>query len=128
MDREASESSSESGNDMRYDREDDQWLDAEPDGEVLDIVSLFDDQKFSDAKSMLNYCKEKFGFDFIDVQRRLSMIILFHVYLIVKNCDIKLTIFRPRLLWPYKTRKLCTYGSGKRQSQTRCFYYRHLSG
>jgi protein arginine N-methyltransferase 3 len=81
MDREGAESSSESDNDMRYDDEDDQWQDAEPDGEAVEIISLFDDAKFSDVKSMLNYCKDKFGFDFIDVQRRLSKFqIGIHVY------------------------------------------------
>lgn len=54
------------------DREDDGWEDAEPDEESVQFVSLFDDKVFNDAKSMLEYCKERYNFDFISVQKQYS--------------------------------------------------------
>jgi protein arginine N-methyltransferase 3 len=65
--------SSSSSSDVSEFREEDGWEDAEPDQEDLQIVSLFDDKVFPDAKSMVEYCKEKFGFDFVGIQRELGM-------------------------------------------------------
>jgi protein arginine N-methyltransferase 3 len=53
-------------------RDEEDWEDAEADEEQLQIVSLFDDRVFTDAKSMLEYCKEKYQFDFMTVQRNHS--------------------------------------------------------
>lgn len=61
-----SSSSSDSGSESG-------WIDAE--NEVEDaptIISLLDDQTFSDALSMVNYCKEK-GFDFLATRDRLGL-------------------------------------------------------
>lgn len=41
--------------------------------EALEIVSLFDDKVFPDAASMLNYCKDKFNFDFVAARDRLGL-------------------------------------------------------
>lgn len=52
------------------------WDDVnEGDDEVenLEIVSLFDDKVFPDAASMLDYCKDKFKFDFVATRDRLSL-------------------------------------------------------
>jgi len=57
---------------VRYDQEDDQWQDTEDDGEKVEIVSLFDNEKFTNVKSMLQYCQEKYSFDFIDIQKCLG--------------------------------------------------------
>lgn len=54
-------------------REEEGWEDAEPDQESLQFVSLFDDKTFPDAKSMIEYVKEKFGFDFLKLQKDLGM-------------------------------------------------------
>jgi protein arginine N-methyltransferase 3 len=69
--------SSSSSSDVSEFREEDGWEDAEPDQEELQIVSLFDDKVFSDAKSMIEYCKEKFGFDFLGVRKELGMFFFF---------------------------------------------------
>lgn len=56
-----------------------QWLDqpgAEDDDEEqeqVSVVSLLDEKVFPDAPSMLAYCKDKFGFDFIAVRDRLGL-------------------------------------------------------
>ncbi|SPO00487.1 related to protein arginine N-methyltransferase 3 [Cephalotrichum gorgonifer] len=50
-----------------------EWQDLESDVEPLNIVSLFDDKTFPDAKSMLEYCREKYGFDFLATCRRLEL-------------------------------------------------------
>ncbi|KAJ4307093.1 Ribosomal protein arginine N-methyltransferase rmt3 [Collariella sp. IMI 366227] len=56
-----------------------QWLDqpgAEDDDEEqeqVEVVSLLDEKVFPDAPSMLAYCKDKFGFDFIAVRDRLEL-------------------------------------------------------
>ncbi|KAF3766006.1 hypothetical protein M406DRAFT_88807 [Cryphonectria parasitica EP155] len=41
--------------------------------EALDIVSLLDEKVFPDAASMLAYCKDKFGFDFVAARDRLGL-------------------------------------------------------
>lgn len=56
----------------------DNWLnkpgDEEDDEqEQVSIISLFDDKVFPDAPSMLAYCKDKFGFDFLAVRDRLGL-------------------------------------------------------
>jgi protein arginine N-methyltransferase 3 len=57
----------------------DNWLnkpgdeDEDDEQEQVSIVSLFDDKVFPDAPSMLAYCKDKFGFDFLAVRDRLSL-------------------------------------------------------
>jgi protein arginine N-methyltransferase 3 len=51
--------------------DDDDWEESESDDD-LGIVSLFDSSVFPDVKSMVAYCKEKYAFDFVDVQKRLG--------------------------------------------------------
>jgi len=66
----ASSSSSSEVSDLR---EEDGWEDAEPDQEEIQVTSLFDDKTFPDAKSMIEYCKENYDFDFVSVQKQLGL-------------------------------------------------------
>lgn len=60
-------------------REDeDGWEDQDDDQEHLQVVSLFDEEIFSDLKSMIAACKVKHGFDFIETQRKLGVFALTH--------------------------------------------------
>ncbi len=63
------QSSSESSSD------DEGWLDANPedDEEPQTVISLLDDRVFPDAASMLSYCKETHGFDFLAVRDHLGL-------------------------------------------------------
>jgi protein arginine N-methyltransferase 3 len=54
------------------DRDEGEWEDAEPDEESIEVVSLFDDTVFGNAKTMLDYCKERYNFDFISIQKQHS--------------------------------------------------------
>lgn len=56
-------------------REDDEgWDDVEQDEEEkVEVISLLDDKVFPDVLSMLEYCKEKFGFDFLAVRQKLQL-------------------------------------------------------
>lgn len=74
MERKDSISSSSGSSDegyVKYDQED-EWVDAEPDAEELDFISLFDDKKFPSLKSLVDYSKEKHDFDFLEVSNRLG--------------------------------------------------------
>jgi protein arginine N-methyltransferase 3 len=66
------QSNSSSSSEVSDLREEEGWEDAEPDQEDLQVVSLFDEKTFPDAQSMIAYCKEKHGFDFIGVQKNLG--------------------------------------------------------
>lgn len=59
--------------DIDLNEEEEGWEDAEPQEEQDQIVSLFDDKTFTDVPSMLLYCKEKFGFDFLEVRNKFSL-------------------------------------------------------
>lgn len=54
-----------------------EWLndddDDEGEEETVQVISLLDDRVFPDAISMISYCKEKYGFDFIAVRDRLQL-------------------------------------------------------
>ncbi|KAL2160264.1 hypothetical protein VTH06DRAFT_1437 [Thermothelomyces fergusii] len=57
---------------------DEDWLtkpgeEDEDDQEEVSVVSLFDDRVFPDAPSMLAYCKDRFGFDFLAVRDSLGL-------------------------------------------------------
>jgi hypothetical protein len=61
-------------------RGEEDWEDAEPDEEQIQVVSLFDDRIFTDARSMLDYCKERYLFDFTSVQKQHSQFIRVSLY------------------------------------------------
>jgi type I protein arginine methyltransferase len=56
-------------------REDDEgWDDVEQEEEEkIEVISLLDDKVFPDVTSMLTYCKDKFGFDFLVVRQKLQL-------------------------------------------------------
>ncbi len=51
------------------------WQDAEHDEEEdsVAVISLLDDRVFTDAMSMLAYCKEQHGLDFLAIRERLGL-------------------------------------------------------
>jgi hypothetical protein len=49
--------------------EDEGWEDLEPDVEVLTVKSLFDETVFADVRTMLQYCHDKYGFNFLKVRK-----------------------------------------------------------
>jgi len=54
-------------------KDDEGWEDAEPDVEQNQIVSLFDGTVFTDVLPMLNYCKDKYNFDFLSIRDKLAL-------------------------------------------------------
>jgi type I protein arginine methyltransferase len=53
-------------------KDDEGWEDAEPDVENETFISLLDDEVFTDLMSMLNHCKDKYNFDFLQLKRKLA--------------------------------------------------------
>ena len=53
--------------------DDREWQDIEPDEEKISVTSLFDEAVFPDIRSMLQYCKEKYGFDLEMVKGQLGV-------------------------------------------------------
>ena len=62
---------------FQYAREtgdEDDWNDVEQDEEAnIPVVCLLDDKTFTDALSMLKYCKEDHGLDFLGIRDRLRL-------------------------------------------------------
>lgn len=54
------------------DRDEESWVDLEPDNENVKFVSLFDDRQFSRITEMFQYCKEAFNVDVLEVRTRLG--------------------------------------------------------
>ncbi|KAF4627773.1 hypothetical protein G7Y89_g10383 [Cudoniella acicularis] len=54
-------------------RDDEGWEDAEPDEEETQFISLLDDEVFTDIMSMLNHCKDKYNFDFLQIRKQLGL-------------------------------------------------------
>jgi protein arginine N-methyltransferase 3 len=67
-----SSSGSSEASDVLDLKDDEGWEDAEPDIENEHFISLLDDEVFTDIMSMLNHCKEKYNFDFLEVRQRLA--------------------------------------------------------
>lgn len=53
-------------------RNDEGWEDVEQDEESITVVSLFDDRTFPDAKEMLEYCRDNYGFDIWKLRQELG--------------------------------------------------------
>ena len=53
--------------------EDRQWKDIEPDDEPIRVTSLLDDAEFPDVVSMLQYCKDKYDFDLVQIGKHLGV-------------------------------------------------------
>ncbi|KAF2091358.1 ribosomal protein arginine N-methytransferase rmt3 [Saccharata proteae CBS 121410] len=77
-----SSNSSDTASDPLDLKDDEGWEDAEPDVESVQVVGLFDDKTFPDAKAMIEDCKQRYQFDFIDVQKRLGLDFLSSVKLV----------------------------------------------
>jgi protein arginine N-methyltransferase 3 len=54
-------------------KDDEGWEDAEADVEEEQFISLLDDEVFTDIRSMLDHCKVKFNFDFLEIRQRLAL-------------------------------------------------------
>ena len=62
------DSSSSSDYEDRIDLADDpQWKDIEPDEEKISVLSFFDEARFPDVQSMLQYCKKEYNFDLVKI-------------------------------------------------------------
>jgi protein arginine N-methyltransferase 3 len=53
-------------------KNDEGWEDAEPDQEEEAFISLLDDEVFPDLMSMLDHCRRKYNFDFLEIRQRLT--------------------------------------------------------
>ncbi|APA15560.1 hypothetical protein SS1G_13519 [Sclerotinia sclerotiorum 1980 UF-70] len=69
-----SDSGSSEASDILDLKDDEGWEDAEPEEEEQNqFVSLLDDEVFSDMLAMIQHCKEKYGFDFLEVRQNLGL-------------------------------------------------------
>lgn len=67
-------SSSSSDCEDRIDLDDDrQWKDIEQDEEKISVLSLFDEARFPDVQSMLQYCREEYNFDLVRIVKNLGV-------------------------------------------------------
>jgi len=73
LERATSLSESSENSDILNMKDEEGWVDAEPDEEETPFISLLDDEVFLDIHSMLNHCKEKHGFDFLEIRQRLGL-------------------------------------------------------
>ena len=64
-------SSSEEGNILDLD-DDEGWEDQEPDVEKIEVLCLGCSQTFTDARSMLQHCRDTHNIDVVNVQKTLS--------------------------------------------------------
>jgi len=71
--RSAPSSGSSENSDILDIKDDEGWEDAEPDEEETRFISLLDDEVFMDIHAMLNHCKQKYNFDFLEIRQRLSL-------------------------------------------------------
>jgi len=71
--RPASSSGSSENSDILDVKDDEGWEDAEPDEEETQFISLLDDEVFMDIHAMLNHCKQKYHFDFLEIRQRLAL-------------------------------------------------------
>lgn len=69
----ATSSSGSSEGDILDLKDDEGWEDAEQDEERDTFISLLDDEVFTDIMQMLNHCKEKYNFDFLELRQRLGV-------------------------------------------------------
>ena len=71
--RSAPSSGSSENSDILDIKDDEGWEDAEPDEEETRFISLLDDEVFMDIHAMLNHCKQKYNFDFLEIRQRLAL-------------------------------------------------------
>jgi protein arginine N-methyltransferase 3 len=71
--RSAPSSGSSENSDILDMKDEEGWEDAEPDEEETQFISLLDDEVFMDIHAMLNHCKQKYNFDFLEIRQRLAL-------------------------------------------------------
>ncbi|KAM7200558.1 S-adenosyl-L-methionine-dependent methyltransferase [Naviculisporaceae sp. PSN 640] len=70
---------SNSGDDTGSSSDEGEWMDGsnpeeeDDEQETVAVISLCDDRVFPDALSMITYCKEKYGLDFLGIRDRLQL-------------------------------------------------------
>lgn len=69
----APSSGSSEASDLLDMKDEEGWEDAEPDNEVTQFISLLDDEVFPDIMSMLDHCKAKYHFDFLEIRQNLGL-------------------------------------------------------
>jgi len=70
----AASSSGSDSSDILDLKKDEGWEDVEPEeDQPLQILSLLDEKKFPDVRSMLDYCKRQYDFDFLALRDTLSL-------------------------------------------------------
>ena len=72
-------SSSSDSHDILDLEDDEGWDDVEPDIEEVKIVSLFSDEEFDNAQTMLQHCKDYHGFDVISIRKELGVYVFLHL-------------------------------------------------
>ena len=71
----SSRSGSSEASDILDLRDDEGWEDAEPEEEEeQNFISLLDDEVFHDINSMLEHCKVKHNFDFLEIRQRVTYV------------------------------------------------------
>lgn len=69
----AASSGSSETSDILDMKDEEGWEDAEPDNEVTQFISLLDSEVFTDITSMLDHCKAKYQFDFLEIRQNLGL-------------------------------------------------------
>lgn len=69
----AASSGSSETSDILDMKDEEGWEDAEPDNEVTQFISLLDGEVFTDITSMLDHCKAKYQFDFLEIRQTLGL-------------------------------------------------------
>lgn len=69
----APSSSGSSEGDILDLKDDEGWEDAEPEVDEETFISLLDDEVFTDLTSMLEHCKTRYNFDFLQIRQKLAL-------------------------------------------------------
>jgi protein arginine N-methyltransferase 3 len=71
----SSQSGSSEASDVLDLRDDEGWDDVEPEEEEeQNFISLLDDEVFHDIQSMLEHCKTKYSFDFLEIRQQVTCV------------------------------------------------------
>jgi len=112
------DSSSEGTEDLL--REDSEgWEDAEPDEEDLQVKDFFSDKIFPDALSMIKYCAENHGLDFIRIRKDFGGYVCLSLR---ARKDVCSSVHRSRLLWKHQACELSPLRSEERKFETGCLF------
>lgn len=70
----SSRSGSSEASDILDMRDDEGWNDIEPDEEEQTFISLLDDEVFHNLNAMLEHCKAKYNFDFLEIRQKVTYV------------------------------------------------------